>query len=294
VALVAISGMCLAQLSSTVTLSNGIEVQVSANLGQPTGQEKLTVEMVRASGNSFYRTFWDQNNLVVFAYELAINRSSDGNEFRFVAKPVGTEFAARFPQADAGKPVPSLSSEHDFRPLHSGDHDEIGLFEIPGMGLTVNDSIRVALDEQRSASTGAFQLSGLKVSINGTPSAGPARVTVSGRYAMFYIPGRGAYFFSTDAPAGRAFVKAGSVDGNRMQFNAENDSYECAANQLILVDSQSGEVWVYHDPSYSPTGNWTRDIRPGEPEPGEDFFTSASDSLNWWLAEASDLAQKPR
>ena len=283
VAIVAGCGMCLAQLSSTVALSNGVEVRVVAKLGQPTGEERLTVQMARASGNSFYRIFWDQNNLAVFAYELEISRSATGNEFHFVAKPVEAEFAARFPDADGGKPVPTLSSDHEFRPLRSGDDGEIGLFEIPGMGLAVSDSVQVTVNEEGSASAGVFRFAGLKVSINGTQAAGPARATVSGRYAMFYIPGRGAYFFSTEAPAGRAFVKAGSADGNMMQFNAGNDLYECTASQPILTNSDSGEVWVYYDPSYAPTGNWTQDIRSEEPTPSEDFFTAASDSLNWWL-----------
>ncbi len=284
------SGICCAQLSSTVTLSNGVEVRVVANLGQPTGEEKLTVEMARASGDSFYRIFWDQNNLAVFAYELAISRSADGNVFHFVAKPAETEFAAKFPNADGGKPVPTLSSDHEFRPLRSGGGDEIGLFEIPGMGLAVSDSIQVTLNEQNS--TGAFRFAGLKVSINGAHAAGPARSTVSGRYAMFYIPGRGAYFFSTDAPPGRTFVKAGSIDGSRMQFNVDNVSYECTASQPILANSESGEVWVYHDPGYKPTGNWTQDMRSGEPSHSEDFFTAASDSLNWWLpAQNPDISK---
>jgi len=284
--LIAGASLCMAQLSSTVALSNGVEVQVTANLGQPTGAETLTVEMARASGNSFYRIFKDQNNLDVFAYELSIGLSPDGKELHFVGKPVETEFAARYPNADAGKPVPTLSSDHEFVPLESGQDDQIGLFEIPGVGLRVSDSVKATLHAagEGAGSGGPLRFADLKVSINGTPAAGPARASVSGRYAMFYIPGQGGYFFATEAPSGRNFTKAGSIDHNRMQFNVDNVSYDCSGGESVLDNAEGGEIWVFHDPSYQPTGNWTEDISAPANHPAKaGFFTAASDSLSWWL-----------
>ncbi len=96
---------------------------------------------------------------------------------------------------------------------------------------------------------------------------------------MFYIPGQGAYFFATEPPAGRAFVKAGAIDGNRMRFNVDNDDFECIADAPILVNADGGEVWVYRDAEYKPTGNWTSDLR----STSEQFFTASSDSLGWWM-----------
>jgi hypothetical protein len=274
------AGLGFAQLSSTVSLSNGIEIQISTSLGQPTGEEKLSVQMARASGDSFYRIFKDQNNLTVFAYELFVSRAGDGSELRFVAKPAENDFAARFPNSDAGKPVPSLSSDHEFDPLHSGEQGQIGLFEIPGMGLTVADSIHVVVDQETSTSSaGPLRLSALSVSFNGAPPVQTGG-SVSGRYAMFYIPGQGGYFLSTDQPEGRSFIKAGSIDGKRIRFTIENASYECTGTQPILAHGENGEVWVYHDPGYEPAGNWTQ---PADSGSKLEFFTAASDSLSWWL-----------
>jgi hypothetical protein len=285
--LVLSAGVCSAQLTSTVALSNGVEVKVTADLGQPTGAETLTVEMGRASGNSFYRIFKDQNHLAVFAYELSVGLSPDGKELHFTGKPVTTEFAARYPNADAGKPVPTLSSDHDFMPLESGEDDQIGLFEIPGVGLRVTDAVKAILHAagEGAGSGGPLRFADLKVSINGMPAAGPARASVSGRYAMFYIPGKGGFFFATEAPEGRNFSKAGSIDRSRMQFNVENVDYDCSAGESILANADSGEIWVFHDPAYQPAGNWTQNISPTEPNPPAKarFFTAASDSLSWWL-----------
>src|SRR5215472_8783867 len=86
-----IAGSLFAQSSSTITLSNGVQLTVEASFGQPTGQQSLKVGMTRASGDSFYRIFRDQNDLAVFAYELGVSLSDSGAEVEFTAKPVETE-----------------------------------------------------------------------------------------------------------------------------------------------------------------------------------------------------------
>jgi len=281
---------CFGQNSSTVSLSNGVQLSITASLGQPTGEQPIKIQLVSASGNSIYRIFRDQNGLAVFAYELAVDRSADGTEFLITGKPVETEFAARFPGADGGKPVPTFPSEQKLPAMRSGMKSEIGLFELQGMGLKVVDSVQVRIAQGGSAtlessSQNRLRFSRLTVSVNNmrVPGTG-ARASVSGRYLMFYIPGRGGYFFSTESPGGYSFVKAGSIDGNHLQFTLDNEIYDCTADAPILPDIGSGEVWVYRDATYKPEGNWTKNLpaaRSAQTDPG--FFTASSDSLNWWL-----------
>lgn len=236
----------------------------------------MTVEMTRASGDSFYRIFWDQNHLAVYAYELAVALTPDGAAVQATAKPATTEFASRYPNADAGKPVPTLSSTASVGPLTSGQSGKLELFEIPGMGLKISETVQVKIGGDQSA--GSLRFAGLRVAVNGAVIAGPSPGGAGGRYAMFYIPGRGAFFFSTEPVSGRAFIKTGITDKNRMSFTVDNIVYECLANAPIHGDSS--EVWVLHDASYQPAGNWTRDPQQGD---REQFFTAASDSLGWWL-----------
>src|ERR1700694_1471113 len=91
-----------AQLSSTISLSNGVQLRIATT---PTS---LKVQLEPASGNSFYHIFRDDTHLAVFAYELTVDRTPDGEQFRIAAKPAGLEFADRFPNADGGKPTPTL------------------------------------------------------------------------------------------------------------------------------------------------------------------------------------------
>lgn len=276
-----------AEVSSTVSLSNGVQLQISTTLGQPTGEQTVNIEMVRASGDSFYRIFRDQNNLAVFAYELVIHLDPSGNRLRAVAKPAETEFAARFPYADGGKPTPTLSSDQELGSIASGQSAKIPLFELEGQGLRVIDTIRLKMDDNPAAAAGRMRLSGLKVYINHTLVPGSAPSAVAGKFTMLYIPGRGGYFFSTEAVAGRPFSKAGTINGNRMTFDIDNESYEAVASAPILASPDSGELWVYHDPAYKPSGNWTQNLRSGTPSHSadSDAFVAGSDSLSWWLSQ---------
>jgi len=122
----------------------------------------------------------------------------------------------------------------------------------------------------------------LKVSVNGGPAVQTAG-SVSGRYAMFYIPEQGGYFFSADPPNRGAFAKVGSIEGKRMRFTIDNVNFECTAAQPILAQAESSDVWVYHDASYEPAGNWTQVSGTAEEPDKVEFFTAASNTLNWWL-----------
>jgi len=237
--------------------------------------------MARATGNSFYRIFRDQNQLAVYAYQLFFDLSGNGSAVRVTAKQYDEGFMAQFPYADAGKPTPTLSEERSLGPLSSGQTADLDLFEIPGMGLHVGETIAMQLDNRRER--GPLRFSGLAIAINGKTVSGSQQSKVSGRFVMFYVPGHGGYFFSVEDP-GRGFVKAGSIDGRHMRFSVDNDDYECLADSPILTRSSTGELWVLHDPSYQPEGDWTTHPRSGSTRAAADqFFVAAADSLGWWL-----------
>jgi hypothetical protein len=96
---------------------------------------------------------------------------------------------------------------------------------------------------------------------------------------MFYIPGRGGYFLSSAPVDSPAFVKIGVVDQAHVYFTLDNDAHDCFSDAPVLK-SDRGEIWVFHDPNYKPSGNWTS----SDPSTTRDeFFAAAADSLKWWL-----------
>jgi hypothetical protein len=279
------AGACYAQVSARVSLSNGIQLTIATHSDSAT-PIALKTSLEPASGDSFYRIFRDENNLVVFAYELEVTRTSDGQNFRVSAKSATEAFAARFPNSDGGKPPPTLSSPLESPLLSSGEGFTIPIPANPGLEQNLTDRVQILFGQKAggtdSGSASAnLRFSGLKVYIQGK-SASPsgAGADVAGRFAMFYLPGRGGYFFSMDAVDQRPFEQVGVVDGKHLTFTIDNENYDCTAGAPILVHADRGQLWVYHDPNYKPAGNWTQ-TDPANAK--EEFFTAASDSMQWWL-----------
>ena len=283
--LILTAAFCCAQTSSRVSLSNGVQLTITTHSDNGTSVG-LRTTLEPASGNSFYRIFRDENNLAVFAYELDVTRTADGQNFRVTARPATDAFAVRFPNADGGKPTPTLSSTLESELLSSGQSFPIPVPSNPGLGQTLTDMVQVRLAQRGGATEGGpgtaqIRFSGLKVSIQGQPASPEAAgADVAGKYAMFYIPGHGGYFFSAEADEPPPFIQAGVVDGKHLTFTIDNEMYDCTANAPILVHSERGQLWMYHDPNYMPGGNWTKsDLSNSRQE----FFTAAADSLRWWL-----------
>jgi hypothetical protein len=277
--------LCHAQDSVRVSLSNGVQLTIIARSdnGAPVA---LKTSLEPASGDSFYRIFRDENNLAVFAYELEVTRTADGQNFRIRAQAATEAFAAKYPNADGGKPTPTLSTTLQSPLLSSGEHFTIPIPSNPGLAQNLSDTVQILLGQRGELNDGAaasaqIRFAGLKVYIQGksaTPSG--AGADVSGRYAMFYIPGHGGYFFSNEPVDQRPFVQGAVVDGKHMTLTIDNETYDCTATAPILVHDERGQLWVYHDANYKPTGNWTRT----DPASAKDeFFTAASDSMQWWL-----------
>ena len=276
--------ICLAQPTSTISLSNGIQVRiVGAGASNP---DPLKVEMKPASGNSVYRIFRDQSGLAIYAYELVVDRLDDGVHFQVVAKPAGDEFMAKFPNADGGKPTPTLPRPYQSVPLNPGGQFTVEIPTNPGWFEHRTDIVQVQPPERGNRPgvkvSGAphLRFAGLRVSINGQPIPGPgAADVVEGQYAMFYIPDRGGYFFATQPVDSRPFVQSAAVDGATLKFTVDNENYECQGAAPILMQNERGQIWVYHDPNYKPSGNLTK----ASPQSPVQFFTAASDTISWWV-----------
>ncbi|HUA86521.1 MAG TPA: hypothetical protein VMB85_21835, partial [Bryobacteraceae bacterium] len=270
-----------AQDSSLISLDNGVQLKIAAAFGNPTGQETLTVQMARATGNSVYRIFRDQNQLAVYAYQLSFDLALNGTAVSVTASPYDEQFVTQFPLADGGKPTPTLSEDRPLGAIGSGQASSLDLFNIPGMGLSVSETISVEIDSRRVA--GPLRFENVELSINGKIIPVVQQRPVSGEFVLFYVPGRGAFIFSASDP-GHGFLKTGVIDGDRMKFFLDNDQYDCEASQPILTRPETGQLWVLHLADYKPAGDWTTHPRAGETRPAaEQFFAAASDSLSWWL-----------
>lgn len=282
--LLALAG-CYAQDSARVSLSNGIQLTIITRSDNGSAVA-LKTSLEPATGDSFYRIYRDENNLAVFAYEMEVARTADGKSFRVTARAATDAFAARYPNADGGKPTPTLSAVLESPVLNSGEGFTIPIPSNPGLGQNLTDTVQIMLGQRGGANEGTppsaqIRFAGLKVYIQGK-SASPtgAGADVAGRYAMFYLPGRGGYFFSNEPVDQKPFVQGAVVDGMHLTLTIDNETYDCTASAPILVHADRGQLWVYHDPYYKPAGNWTKSDATSHKD---EFFTAASDSMQWWV-----------
>src|SRR5271154_1969471 len=166
---------CYAQGSARVSLSNGLQMTIALRSDNAT-PVTLKTSLEPASGDSFYRIFRDENNLAVFAYELEVARTADGENFRITAKAATEAFATRFPNADGGKPTPTLSAPLESPLLKSGEGFSIPVPTNPGLEQNLTDRVQLLMGQRGGANDGAagsakLRFSGLKVSIHGQPAS---------------------------------------------------------------------------------------------------------------------------
>jgi len=81
---------------------------------------------------------------------------------------------------------------------------------------------------------------------------GKSTSPVAGALVWFYVQGRGRFIFSLAPRDGYEFQKVGIVDGNRIEFTMGADRYEWLSASPILSGGGTWNLWVLHDPKYSP------------------------------------------
>ena len=81
---------------------------------------------------------------------------------------------------------------------------------------------------------------------------GKSASPVAGTLVWFYVQGHGRFIFSLAPRDGYEFQKVGVVDGNRIEFIMGGDRYEWLSASPILSGGGAWNVWVLHDPKYSP------------------------------------------
>src|ERR1700722_19337798 len=145
---------CYAQVSARVSLSNGLQLTIALRSDNAT-PATLKTSLEPASGDSFYRIFRDENNLAVFAYELEVTRTADGENFRIRAQAATEAFAAKYPNADGGKPTPTLSTVLQSALLSSGEHFTIPIPSNPGLGQNLSDTVQIMLGQRGELNDGA-------------------------------------------------------------------------------------------------------------------------------------------
>jgi hypothetical protein len=259
-----------------------------------------------------HRTLRDSAGNYVFAYDLLVTETGY-QRYRIETAPISPEYERTL---HAPGPIPTIQSRGEAVSLGMGERAQIALLINPQTGEKISDVLEVVsnagfgagfgsgvgANSKSSSSSSAggassgsgtgrgvgvgfgwehdLQLWGVTVTRNGqTIASSTPGSSVMGKTLMIYIPEYGGFFFAPTQPSQPGFLKVGIIDGTRLKFTWNNDNYEIASGRPIRADAPSGELWVYHDPTFKP-----RPIRIGSAQPPPDAtqFGSASDVSAWF------------
>lgn len=123
-------------------------------------------------------------------------------------------------------------------------------------GAVIGDRLRFELDEPEpprdfKLSDVLFKFNNFRLSINGEVRSGERNLGgFSGPLPWFAIPGRGRFLISLQPHAGYDFQQLGLVDGKKLSFSFEGNSYEWVSSEPILPTRGRWHVWVLHDSNY--------------------------------------------
>ena len=79
-----------------------------------------------------------------------------------------------------------------------------------------------------------------------------SKIGCEGSLLWIYIPDRGRFIFSLVPREGYSFQKLGLLDDNRIEFEINGEFYEWISDDSILSTGGVWNLWVLHDPDYTP------------------------------------------
>ena len=252
-----------------VGFSNGTSLQIRTEVGGA-GYQVSSAGMVVVGDpdNTVHRMVMDHAGKIVFAYDLEARVA--GHELTLRVKPLDPAYEQRlraekwFPKdnpLDNNGRLFSFARVRELPGVHAGDTVRLDLLANPTTGDKITDLIQPSLRAlkvvpQDDPGRDEFQFARIRISIEGKPVTQEPLTSASltGAAAMIYLPGRGGYFFSREPVTSYGFQRIGNVVGNQLWFTIGKEQFFIASEQPILKHANTETVWVYHDPSYKPSG----------------------------------------
>ncbi len=267
-----------------VPLAGGAYVAFRAETALPeTGDTKRTSDFQQIRGVFDSQALVDDNQIIhrvlidtdgrpVFGYDLLVVPNPTLKQFNVAARPLDAQFASKLiarstaGQRQSGSKISTLPEASLSQMLDDGDVFTLDLLVNADSGIKIIDVVKVSFDRgrlwdinpktlPRDFTLDAVQLAitEYRLLINGTLMAkGNSKATCSGALLWFYGSDRGRFIFSLVPRDGYQFQKVGLVADNKIEFTVGGDHYEWISNAPVLKDGGAWNLWVLHDPKYTP------------------------------------------
>lgn len=221
-----------------------------------------------------HRVLVDTEGKPIFGYDLLVAPNPTLKQFNVAARPLDAQFASKLiarsiagqRTLQSGTKISTLPQSSESQLLDDGDVFTLDLLVNTDSGIKIVDVVKVSFERTRlwdvnpitlprDFTLDAVQLAitEYRLLINGTLVAkGNSTTGCSGALLWFYVSDRGRFIFSLVPREGYQFQKVGIVADNKIEFAVGGDHYEWISNAPVLKDGGAWNLWVLHDPKYTP------------------------------------------
>lgn len=229
----------------------------------------LGAQAVADRNQTIHRVLRDNDGKFVFGYDLWITGDSGSKQFKISVKPLDLELQNALRTKDQTTPNESISTfpaPTDPQILDDGAEFSLDLLINKETGVKIIDVVKVTFDRLRLENDAprlrprdftldavALEMKDYSLLVNDNLIAtSKSKTGCAGTVLWIYIPNRGRFIFSLFPREGYSFQKAGTVDGNKIEFTLDGDRYQWLSSSPILKEEGTWNLWVLHDVQYSP------------------------------------------
>ena len=220
-----------------------------------------------------HRVLQDTGGRFVFGYDLWVAPNPASKQFQIVVRPLDPQFETKLRARDANggessqsEIISTFPKSTEPQTLDDGDAFSLDLLVNQNTGVKIVDVVRVSFDRAniwdsnptmlpRDFAVDAVELAvkDYRLLVNGNVvSVGKSTKSCAGTLLWFYVPDRGRFIVSLAPRAGYEFQKVGVIENNRIEFTVSGSRYEWLSSSPILPGGGIWNLWVLHDPNYTP------------------------------------------
>src|SRR6266853_4720485 len=237
------------------------------------GSAELGSQAVMDGKHIIHRILEDNAEGFIFGYDLLVVANPKAKQFKIEVRPLDRQFESKLRaektaggasiRAEMAATFPTTATT---QMLDDGDAFSLDLLVNQSTGIKIVDVVSVTFDPTNLRAPGPrmmprdFTLDAVELAmkdyrllIDGNAiAAGKSANGFAGALLWFYVQDQGRFIFSLVPRAGYGFQKVGIIDDNRIEFTLSGNRYEWLSSSPILPGGGTWNLWVLHDPSYSP------------------------------------------
>ncbi len=230
----------------------------------------ISSQALAGENRIIHRVITDSEQRVIFGYDLLVSSDPITRKFSLAVMPADEAFRRTFLKDSTPKRIEDLFATfpRSTRPqtLDDGDAVSLELLVNQEAGMKIVDVVRVTFDRQTlleksfDSTLKDFTLDAVALSVKSYQllidgqlvAKSKATAGCSGALLWLYVPERGRFIFSLVPRDGYSFEKVGVIDGNRIEFVVDGESYEWLSGVPILPNGGTWNLWVLRDQDYTP------------------------------------------